>query len=100
VNISAGKGVRRSESGCEEGSTPLDCVVELPPWPGDWPLISECSLGCLIISLSRPPFLRRGCIDFGIGSEGRRASVSCTVRMCFASASDRVNARSHSKICK
>ena len=33
---------------------------------------------------------------FGTGSEGRRASVSCTVRMCFASASERVKERSHS----
>ena len=32
-----------------------------------------------------------------MGSEGRRASVSCTVRMCFARASDRVKERSHSK---
>lgn len=33
---------------------------------------------------------------FGTGSEGRRASVSCTVRMCFARASERVKERSHS----
>lgn len=32
----------------------------------------------------------------GTGSDGRRASVSCTVRMCFARASERVKERSHS----
>jgi hypothetical protein len=36
------------------------------------------------------------CIDLGIGSEGRNASVSWTVRWCLASASERVKARSHS----
>ena len=33
----------------------------------------------------------------GTGSDGRRASVSWTVRMCFARASERVKARSHSE---
>lgn len=33
-----------------------------------------------------------------MGSEGRRASVSWTVRMCLARASERVNERSHSII--
>lgn len=34
----------------------------------------------------------------GTGSEGRRASVSWTVRMCFARASERVKERSHSLV--
>ena len=34
----------------------------------------------------------------GTGSEGRNASVSCTVRMCLARASERVNERSHSVV--
>lgn len=37
-------------------------------------------------------------LDFGTGSDGRRASVSWTVLICFASASERVNERSHSVI--
>ena len=35
---------------------------------------------------------------FGIGSDGRRGSVSWTVRICLASASERVKARSHSLV--
>lgn len=50
------------------------------------------------MSLRRVPALTSGCIDLGIGSDGRNASVSCTVRMCFANASERVKERSHSKV--
>lgn len=45
--------------------------------------------------------LLAGCMDLGTGSDGRKASVSWTVRICLAKASDRVNARSHSStICQ
>lgn len=63
------------------------------------PFDSYCPFGGaweFLAASFRREFLLEGCIPFGIGSEGRRASVSWTVRICFARASERVKARSHS----
>lgn len=54
--------------------------------------------GCESFNLMRwvLPEAAEPAASFGMGSEGRRASVSWTVRMCFARASERVKLRSHS----
>lgn len=58
-----------------------------------------------LASLDRTSLMRWNLLEgldewcLGTGSEGRRASVSWTVRMCFARASERVKERSHSVVC-
>jgi hypothetical protein len=74
-------------SGCLAGDSlwPFAFAAAGPPKPLNVKR-TRCDLFC---------GLEEWCL--GTGSEGRRASVSWTVRICFASASERVKERSHSE---